>query len=356
MKLTAESSRTRIQGFRDSMAWGRVWAYRANRRKGVRRAWVSFPRHDRLHPAPASRDSPGVGSSAALRSRSLINPRLAIDLIRTGWAFRRRHWWRVAPFLPVPDPRLPRAGGCSRPTGTRTRFRRSTTSSPSRAGGARRCGCDRAPPRRDRGRRVCGAAGRQGSGPAARSRHGHRPQQPPRLPAAPLPGRERGRRSGRDRAPDPLRASPTAQHLRRPRRRDVDRSPARGASVSPTAASFTWDYLVLAPGARHSYFKHPEWEIARPGPQVAGGCLRDPHPRAPGLRASGTGRDGRRNAIATSPSWSSGAGPPASRWPVRSRRSRASPSSATSATSIRGTPTSCCSKAGRASCRPIPSR
>jgi NADH dehydrogenase len=28
---------------------------------------------------------------------------------------------------------------------------------------------------------------------------------------------------------------------------------------------FTWDYLVLAPGARHSYFKHPEWEILAPG-------------------------------------------------------------------------------------------
>jgi hypothetical protein len=23
--------------------------------------------------------------------------------LRTGWAFRRRFWWRQAPFLPVPD-------------------------------------------------------------------------------------------------------------------------------------------------------------------------------------------------------------------------------------------------------------
>ena len=30
-------------------------------------------------------------------------------------------------------------------------------------------------------------------------------------------------------------------------------------------ASFAWDYLVLAPGARHSYFKHPEWEQLAPG-------------------------------------------------------------------------------------------
>ncbi len=30
-------------------------------------------------------------------------------------------------------------------------------------------------------------------------------------------------------------------------------------------AGFAWDYLVLAPGARHSYFSHPEWETLAPG-------------------------------------------------------------------------------------------
>ena len=35
--------------------------------------------------------------------RALVDPRLAIDLLRTGWAFRRRDWWRQRPFLPVPD-------------------------------------------------------------------------------------------------------------------------------------------------------------------------------------------------------------------------------------------------------------
>ena len=39
----------------------------------------------------------------ALLGRALVNPRLAIDLLRTAWAFRRREWWRRAPFLPVPD-------------------------------------------------------------------------------------------------------------------------------------------------------------------------------------------------------------------------------------------------------------
>ena len=39
----------------------------------------------------------------ALTGRALLNPRLAVDLLRTGWAFRRRQWWLTAPFLPVPD-------------------------------------------------------------------------------------------------------------------------------------------------------------------------------------------------------------------------------------------------------------
>jgi len=43
------------------------------------------------------------GLVVALSLRALVNPRLAIDLVRTAWAFRRREWWRAAPFLPVPD-------------------------------------------------------------------------------------------------------------------------------------------------------------------------------------------------------------------------------------------------------------
>jgi hypothetical protein len=35
--------------------------------------------------------------------RGLLAPRLGLDLLRAGWAFRRRDWWRVAPFLPLPD-------------------------------------------------------------------------------------------------------------------------------------------------------------------------------------------------------------------------------------------------------------
>jgi hypothetical protein len=39
----------------------------------------------------------------ALGLRAVVRPRLALDLCRTAWAFRRRDWWRQAPFLPLPD-------------------------------------------------------------------------------------------------------------------------------------------------------------------------------------------------------------------------------------------------------------
>jgi hypothetical protein len=35
--------------------------------------------------------------------RGMVNPRLALDLLRAAWAFRRRSWWRKAPYLPLPD-------------------------------------------------------------------------------------------------------------------------------------------------------------------------------------------------------------------------------------------------------------
>jgi hypothetical protein len=38
-----------------------------------------------------------------LAARAALSPRLALDLLRTMWAFRRRAWWRQAPFLPLPD-------------------------------------------------------------------------------------------------------------------------------------------------------------------------------------------------------------------------------------------------------------
>ncbi len=41
--------------------------------------------------------------AARLAGRAALHPRLALDLLNTLWAFRRREWWRRPPFLPLPD-------------------------------------------------------------------------------------------------------------------------------------------------------------------------------------------------------------------------------------------------------------
>lgn len=52
---------------------------------------------------PDSAPSTWRALTLALLARASINPRLGVDLLRTAWAFRRRDWWRKAPFLPLPD-------------------------------------------------------------------------------------------------------------------------------------------------------------------------------------------------------------------------------------------------------------
>lgn len=37
-----------------------------------------------------------------LSARALLNPALAVDLLRVAWRFRHRHWYRRFPFLPLP--------------------------------------------------------------------------------------------------------------------------------------------------------------------------------------------------------------------------------------------------------------
>jgi hypothetical protein len=38
-----------------------------------------------------------------LTGRAFLNPLVAWDLLTMAWAFRRRTWWRIPPFIPVPD-------------------------------------------------------------------------------------------------------------------------------------------------------------------------------------------------------------------------------------------------------------
>ena len=40
--------------------------------------------------------------AARLAVRGLLNPRLALDLVRLAWSFRARAWYRRPPFLPLP--------------------------------------------------------------------------------------------------------------------------------------------------------------------------------------------------------------------------------------------------------------
>lgn len=47
---------------------------------------------------------------------------------------------------------------------------------------------------------------------------------------------------------------------------DVERvDPERRVAVLDSGAELPYDYLILAAGARHSYFSHPEWEAVAPG-------------------------------------------------------------------------------------------
>jgi hypothetical protein len=57
---------------------------------------------DRDHPGTPARAS-WLALGVALAGRAILRPRLALDLIRTAWAFRRRGWWKRLPFLPLPD-------------------------------------------------------------------------------------------------------------------------------------------------------------------------------------------------------------------------------------------------------------
>jgi len=38
----------------------------------------------------------------SLAARGAVHPPTGLALVRVGWRFRRRHWWRRIPFLPLP--------------------------------------------------------------------------------------------------------------------------------------------------------------------------------------------------------------------------------------------------------------
>ena len=61
--------------------------------------------HGEALPSPAVRTYRGswLALVAKLAARAVFRPRLALDLLATAWAFRRRGWWWRVPFLPLPD-------------------------------------------------------------------------------------------------------------------------------------------------------------------------------------------------------------------------------------------------------------
>ena len=45
---------------------------------------------------------PWLQLTMALAARAAAHPRLAVQLVRVAWRFRRREWYRHPPFLPLP--------------------------------------------------------------------------------------------------------------------------------------------------------------------------------------------------------------------------------------------------------------
>ena len=115
----------------------------------------------------------------------------------------------------------------------------------------------------------------------ARARDRGRSLQSPPVSAAALPGGDGGLSPADIAAPirtDPARTRITSGAAGRGRGVDFE-----AQRVGCTIAKSDYDYLVLAAGARTSYFGHDEWEKFAPGPRP-GRRGRDSPPRAAGLR------------------------------------------------------------------------
>ena len=127
-------------------------------------------------------------------------------------------------------------------------------------------------------------------------------------------------------------ATPIRRILARPEERDGADGQGRGrrsrvAQIVTTAnRRIPYDYLIVATGARHAYFGHDEWEETAPGLKTIDDATEI---RARILtafeRAEVTEDPELRRSC--SPSSSSAAGRPASRWPAPSPNSRARRSS-----------------------------
>ena len=106
-------------------------------------------------------------------------------------------------------------------------------------------------------------AGQNAARALADFHHRGRPAQLQPVPAAPLPGSHGCPLTRRPRLADPLADQPTDERRRAdgPGRRHRPRATRGG----PEDRRIGFDWLVLAIGARHSYFGMDEWEATAPG-------------------------------------------------------------------------------------------
>lgn len=54
------------------------------------------------HIVPAARARSWTRLVLELTGRSLLSPSLAVALLRVAWRFRKRGWYAIPPFLPLP--------------------------------------------------------------------------------------------------------------------------------------------------------------------------------------------------------------------------------------------------------------
>ena len=168
----------------------------------------------------------------------------------------------------------------------------------------------------------------------AGARHARRPAEPPPLPAVALPGGHRRPEPRRHRGADP-RVLRRSEERRRSCSAEAVAVDATARKVVLADGELSYDYLILATGATHSYFGHDEWDAPRARAQEHRGRAGDPPPRAPRVR------DGRARAGCRAPPRVADLrdrrrrARRASSWPARWPRSRARRWHATSGTSTR---------------------
>ena len=253
--------------------------------------------------SPPASSRPTSARRSAARTPP-VWPSTAAGASRAG-AAARRSAWRVTATRP------------GAPTGARPASRRSSTQL-RETFHKRRVGCGHGSGARGRGDRSRLRRARGRPPPQGRAGRGHprRPAQLPHLPAAALPGGDRGPERGRRR---PRGAGPVPPPAQRPvpagsgDRRRLGR-PRRGASTDQ--ADLPFDHLVARRRGHRHLLRHPRRGRARVPPLHARrtppacgttSCVasRRPTPTRPSSTA------------AASPSWWSAAGRPASRPPAR---------------------------------------